>query len=155
MAGAAEAKYADLARRLVPALQELIRLPDSDVISLLIHAAQANAGITFRRSETTSAWDHLDHTHVAQGLWAMFKEKLRVKAAQGLWDDFKAQLADHVECGTDRYEKCDFPGLAVNGVRVGKGFTHLDLEKLLDEQLRPHADDVDENTGEIIQNEYI
>ena len=151
MAGTAEAKYADLAQRLVPALQELIRLPDSDVISLLIHAAQANAGITFRGSNTKCAWDELDHTHVAQGLWAMFKEKLRIKVAKGLWDDFKADLANHVECGTDSYEKCSLSKLAVNGVRVGKGFTHLDLEKLLDEQLRPHAD----NTGEIIQNEYI
>jgi len=125
------------------------------VISLLIHAAQANAGITFCGSNTKCAWDDLDHTHVAQGLFAEFKEKLRSKAAQGLWDDFKAELANHVECGTDLYELCKFPGLAIDGVRVGKGFTHLDFEKLIDAQLRPHADDVDDETGEIIRNEYV
>jgi hypothetical protein len=63
---------------------------------------------------------------VAQGLFAEFKEKLRSNAAQGLWDDFKADLANHVECGTDSYELCKFPGLAVSGERVDKGFTHLD-----------------------------
>jgi hypothetical protein len=131
------------------------RLPDSDVISLLIHAAQANAGITFRGSNTNCAWDNLDHTHVAQGLFAEFKEKLRSNAAQGLWDDFKVELANHVEGGTDAYELCKFPGLTVNGERVDTGFTHFDFEKLIDAQLRPHADDVDDETGEIIRNEYV
>jgi hypothetical protein len=129
--------YGLLAQRLLPALQELIKLPDSDVIPLLIYAAQANAGVTFRGSRTKSAWDELDHSHLAQGLWAEFKEKLR----------------SHVECGIDQHELCELPGLAVNGVPVKPDFTHGDLEDLIDAQLRPHPDDVDED-GDVITNSF-
>jgi len=88
----------------------------------------------------TRASPFADRTRRARGIILITR-----KAAQGLWDDFKAELANHVECGIDRYELCAFPGLAVDSVRVGK----------IDAQLRPHADDIDDETGEIIRNEYV
>lgn len=131
------AKYSELAQRLLPAMQELLTLSDGNVIELLIHAAELNAGIAFHGSHRMSLWSNLDHTHLAQGLWAGFKEELRT----------------HIESGIDCHELCEMPGLAVHGIPCKPDFTHGELETLIDTQLRPHPDDVDE-TGNVIVNEY-